>query len=231
MLAQLRSLQDDIFDYEVKALDPKQDREGNWEVPVKLFIKTNQNYCSFFEILDNTLSSLSLSEEEQGAYTNNNMEYYAFSPYGIAAGGDIIILEEGKDYVFLRNPMKDIASEIAHILTNAQKSCLIKTIGLKQERFPRQIDIRPYRSDSFSGNYFRTMNSSGNRVPHDEASGMASHRVVIHSQSTSSELSLSRAANVIFAEPTLIFKFSLEELGRVQGFDVVKTPIPESNIR
>lgn len=204
MVVQLRSLQDDIFDYEIKALDPTQDKNGDWEVPVKLFTKTNQNYCSFIELIDNTVSSLSLSIKEWKAYKDNNMGYTVFTPFGVGRDHSSEASVKIGKYAILRNDksiIRNIANEIIKILTDAQKSCLIKTIpGKIQVRFPKNPDTQIYEFDGL------------NIYPFYKSS------------------SIPRTANIIFAKQTFKFKLSLEELGQLQGFEVVKAPIPDSNI-
>lgn len=250
LVVQLKSLQNDIFDYEIQVNDPKQkqrkqiseeerflsgyeipenDPNESWEIPVKLVIKTNQNYLAFITLIDNTVSSLSLSKEEREEYQKNNMEFVAFNPFGWrgmtreelseaqARYYGIAEIDElrKKGYSFLRNPsttIKDIAYEIVNILNDAQRSCLIKAVADKEKRrFLKKIDC-----DTLLVSRSGTSNGPSLKICPSEKM---------------KHVFLPRKANIIFSEYIITFNFSPNELYSIRGFEVIKVPIPESNIQ
>ena len=122
LLAQLRGMQDDLFDYEIEAGAPK-NKHKEWRVPVTVRIKTTKNYLAFLDTLSSTLSSLKPSQEEQYAYYNKEIELNQ---------AEI----QGRHY--LRSSSKaldDFAYELCRILNYAQLSCVIEDSANNQVRF------------------------------------------------------------------------------------------------
>ena len=73
-------LKQGIFDYEIISGEPQKDIE-DYLIPLTINIKENQNTKSFFEVLYNTLSALSLSYDEWNNYKRTNYEFYSYDKY------------------------------------------------------------------------------------------------------------------------------------------------------
>lgn len=221
LIVQLRSLQDDIFDYDVEIDEvEKGSTEEEWMLPVILSIKTNENYVNFMNILTSTLSSLSLSAEEQDAYKKNNMDTYCFAP--ISYYYDNYGVFDGKSYLYFRNENKvlsEFSSEVCKILDNAQQSCMIRLKGGdKKIKFvsTANISLCTDREDAIL--YLPLINRSGDRIEGWFLAGSEQR----YRMSSLTEATIPLMSGKVFAQSRIIFRLTMEELSKVYGAEAVK---------
>lgn len=83
MFGVLHELMQTAFDYTIKTGDPKSiDSESkNWEIPITVTAVANKNMAVCADYLIKTLSALSLSSSDVGAYETLNKQVYKFSVY------------------------------------------------------------------------------------------------------------------------------------------------------
>lgn len=195
LIVQLKSLQDDIFDFEIQTKDPVPDdrdpkvkNKNGWKVPVELTIKTNENYLTFFELLNNTLSALSMSEEDMEGYRKNGIKFQSFS------------LTRYNRY-YLRNEeevIEEFASDLCDILYEAQESCMIQSIGgIEYTEYPLLSDViyPEARGGSDTYIYYR-------------------YHYQIEAVPTN--------VDQVFVQSVIPFYFTMDELSSLTGFKAVK---------
>lgn len=160
MIEQLRSIQNDIFDYNiVEVKEPQFISDGNYSVSVTVDITTNPNYENFIKIISNTLSSLSLTWDEIKNYYSNNMSFQLFLPYYtmhptlISRGvyyPTISDYSPNSGYFYMRSnlrDLKDIAEQICSIYNNAQRSFSIHS---------KDDSHKEWSPSRFTNNYLTT---------------------------------------------------------------------------
>lgn len=72
---QMALISEDMFDVRIEALDPSVSGSG-YKVPLKISLSLNEAACSFYQILTNTLSSISIGEIEYDEYKKANIPTY-----------------------------------------------------------------------------------------------------------------------------------------------------------
>lgn len=135
MVYQLRTLQDNLFDYKIQVKEPSFDKNAyNYKIPITLTLRANNNFASFLSILEQTLSSLSFD-------INDNSLNMPFSYFFIddligktRSEGFRVSNEEIKKLrpYRLRNEIEFLSSvyeDVCRILRDAQKSCIVRARG------------------------------------------------------------------------------------------------------
>lgn len=216
LIVQLKSLQDDIFDFEIQTKDPVPDdrapevkNENGWKVPVELTIKTNENYLTFVELLNNTLSALSMSEEDVEDYRKNRTNITRFSFTGSNSNSftrsNNILESKLLNWYYLRNERKmieEFASDVCDILYEAQESCMIQSIGgIEYIEYPLMSNVGIPNVNTLSS--------------YDVYIGFSLKRgESVHLLPTN--------VGYVLAQSVIPFYFTMDELSALTGFKVVK---------
>ena len=209
LIAQLKCLQNDIFNYNIKVLEPKHSKTNNlWGVNVNLTVTPSKNYTSFLNIIKETLSSLSLNKSEILSYEQNNIPV---TPLVVIYSGDTYVLRNSRDAV------KKFMWDICDILNDAQMSCMIREQGgTGRKRFPLYgnitlCDVFEYNTTerSWENNSYSEKNKIGHL--YIGFKGMQIQGIPADAN--------------LFAETNLKFEYSEDELARVNGYEVVKYPL------
>ena len=233
LIVQLKSLQDDIFDFEIQTKDPVPDdrapevkNENGWKVPVELTIKTNENYLTFVEILNNTLSTLSMSKKDVEDYRKNQTNVTCFSltdPWKDSHRR--VGFTDWPDWYYLRNERKmieEFASDVCDILYEAQASCRIQSIGgIEYIEYPLMsnvgdFDVSTYRVEG-SG-----IKTGIKKCVHEwDFADVGPYYIILGSEKYR-VASLPTEVNYVFAQSIIPFYFTMDELSSLTGFKVVK---------
>ena len=80
---QVEIIAKDVFDYQIYADSPKSDREGGYIVPLTISMSSNEAANSFYNLITNTLSALSLTFNEIEEYEEANIPTYQVSIVGV----------------------------------------------------------------------------------------------------------------------------------------------------
>lgn len=84
-----------LFDLDIRIGEPQLSNDGvNYVVGGRINLVYNQNTQNYFDVLYNTLLSLSMSDEEQAEYTKLNVDFYKITIPGINVD------------IYLRNPIQ-----------------------------------------------------------------------------------------------------------------------------
>lgn len=141
MVEQLRSMQNDIFDYVIEVKEPQFVSDNKYSVPISVAITTNPNYENFIQVISNTLGSLSLTWDEIQNYYSNKMGIRLFMPYyrdipslpiDCIESAEPSVFSSDLGFYYLRNDrssIKSIAEQICEIINNAQRSFYICSKG------------------------------------------------------------------------------------------------------
>lgn len=116
-----------LYDFSVEVAQPKTNNayrpNAAYKIEIKVNVKPNANFNLFWETIDRTLSSLSMSQTESENYKNLEMKTYT---YGYLPSRDFFKLVDGHKYILRNNiggflygrPFSDENTEV----------CLIKFI-------------------------------------------------------------------------------------------------------
>ena len=135
MIEQLRSMQNDIFDYIVEVKEPQLISGNNYSVPVSVAVTANPNYENFIQIISNTLGALSLTEEEMKNYNANNMSVQVYIPFYNYKKLRVPtwFITTGKSHIyFLRCDLEylsEVNNQVCTIINNAQKAFEVRAKG------------------------------------------------------------------------------------------------------
>ena len=140
MVYQLRTLQDNLFDYKIQVKEPSFDKNAyNYKIPITLTLRANNNFASFLSILEQTLSSLSFDINDNSL----NMPFSCFFIDDLIGNNKIRgdyynhisfsneEIEELRPYR-LRNEiefLRSVYEDVCRILRDAQKSCIVRARG------------------------------------------------------------------------------------------------------
>ena len=148
LLLQLKTLQNDLFNYDLKVYESNQTFDGNYDIQLSVSSVSTQNYMNFLGILINTLKALSVSDEDQSAMQKNNQH--------------CTVLQIDNLRVWLRNDSKVVekfTKSVVDILNSALISFVVqekgnKTVKLypKLETFGRFITNGPTSIGFFGKN-------------------------------------------------------------------------------
>lgn len=168
-----------VFDGVVTANEPRQISGTNeFCVPVRLQIKTNQNFIAFYDALFNTLSSLSLSPAERGAYDRNNMKYTRVY-----------------EYIYLRNDEEVVSQFVKKVckILDSQTYAVQEQGNGECERGWRDLFDWERLRDRFNFGFYK----SGSLV------------------------GLTRESGLSIANLTIDFRYTMDQLGTLRGFEAV----------
>ena len=168
-----------VFDGVVTANEPRQIPGTNeFCVPVGLQIKTNQNFIAFYDALFNTLSSLSLSPAERGAYDRNNMKYTRVYEYIYLRNDEEVVSQ------FVKKVCKILDSQTYAVQERGNGGC---------ERGWRDLFDWERLRDRFNFGFYK----SGSLV------------------------GLTRESGLSIANLTIDFRYTMDQLGTLRGFEAV----------
>ena len=199
LLVQLSNMKNEIFNFDINTYEPEKGYDDNFYVQTAVRVITNQNYVTFFDILTNTLSALSVSEGERNLMAKNNIHCKTLILEGFDYNSQTKIFSNKR--FFLRNDISvisDFTKRVVDILNDAQISFVVIEKGhTNLKKYPTLNKMqRFFRPDPQTISLFRD-----DRIP--------------------------RGINKIVSIFDLYFKFSLEEISKVTGFEVKKYPISE----
>ena len=80
---QVEIIAKDVFDFQIYADSPKSDREGGYIVPLTISMSSNEAANSYYNLITNTLSALSLSFDEIEEYEKANIPTYQVSIFAV----------------------------------------------------------------------------------------------------------------------------------------------------
>lgn len=205
LLKQLETFVNSIFDYNVKIYNPTKNsfKENQYDVIVQVNIVTNKNYLEFFEILQNTLRSLSIKDSELSQMHKS----------GMFETGLGLNLGLNNEYYKLRNNENNIYSftnKVCDILNNAQLSFGVCEKGKSQGFVPKEESI--IRFCPIKG---RDHGMTVLEIAVQERPGM------IHSNENG-RVQLNEGITI--SQPRFKFEYTLDGLSSLNGFEARKYP-------
>ena len=214
LLAQLKFFQNDLFDYKIVISNPRKVYfDGTYNVAVKVLVIPNENYKTFFNILTNTLKSLSMSESELAM--RHKSGDYSGTRVGLNFKGHA---EEGpKDELYtLRTDyleLKKFIDKICNILNDSQMSFVVVPKGTSRGYFTNHEEIRRFH-----------VLELGDLIMIGCQQSPASY---FYSSYFADRIPLK--TDKAISSPKFIFNYKFEELEKLKGFDVKKYPIEKRN--
>lgn len=220
LLSQMNEWKSHLFNGKIKVLDPKSSG-GGYKVPVELEVRTSATFPDIYDVIINTLSSLSLTPSEVKEYRANdenitlvvkdfNMNQYEtgwkYKEYG------------PEDFYYLRNDQMEISSllgQLCDILNDAYKGVKVKekggkgkVLGINNDDFLFKVKYVPNYPGPFNKNMARApFINFGPTVK----TGIGNDR---------KGLQLKRDANQTVTKQTLTFDYpNMEDLGQITGYE------------
>jgi hypothetical protein len=119
MISQLEALAPMMFDYKLNLKEPKVGENDTYIIPATVDVIYNDNTETAISILLNTLSSISLSDEEENEYKTLNLRTYPFiigSKYAVGYGHTKI--EDEKDFYLRSDKSQQLLIQYVHIFND-----------------------------------------------------------------------------------------------------------------
>ena len=201
LLVQLKSLRNDLFDYVIKVNNPRRRHfDETYNIDVIIGIATNQNYMTFFDILMNTLNSLSIKEDELALM--HKIDIHRVTKFGF----------NNNDFYKFRNSsvlINAFAKEVCTILNEAQMSFYVQENGGNDSRTIKDTAIRRFHTIDVIGNILMVLQQKPGIEYTDEPG-----RIIIENKK-------------YISAPIITYNYTVERLYGVKGFEVKKKPIAD----
>lgn len=129
MLEQFNELAPSVFNWELSVGEPVVDRNNKYRVPMTISALANESSAALYNILINTLKSISLTPLEVEGYKKNGMKYYT--------------LDFDSNTFILRNDPKRFFKHLSFFM-----ECLATSFRIKGKSQNGEIDITPKLSNN-----------------------------------------------------------------------------------
>jgi hypothetical protein len=166
IISQLEALVPAMFDYKIEVGEPTVNTKGNYDIPAKVYVIFNDNTEMANNILLNTLTSLTLSEEELTEYKKLKLKFEEIKVVDFFAGS------QGEEEVYQKRlelkktkvgKFKSIRQPSVYVYLRSNES--VKRLGLLNDIFTQavydfKINTNTEKFGTFSGNH-KTLKPEG----------------------------------------------------------------------
>lgn len=210
LLVQLNTFKDNLFDFRIKVNDPEQTFDGVYDVNVCIYVVPNQNYLEFMRILMETLSALSIKESERDLMFRSNIRGSHIGLITQKINERTMQLEDDYFYLRLEKPViSDFAEGVCRILNEAQVAFVVQEKGKPEtQKVPKPIRFK-------TGSWMRWF------YVNSEVGITCSKGGIL------STLDINKVINEFYIH----FIYSLDNIGSVSGFEVLRGPLKTNDTK